>query len=70
MTSEEVKQAMLDGSPVKYRDAEYKGIVAYIYRRVTDVHSGKVKFILQCELLDRSGHSVVIVDAEKVNFIK
>lgn len=70
MTSEAVKQAMQDGTPVKYRDAEYKGIVAYIYRRVTDIHSGKVKFILQCELLDRSGHSVVIADARKVEYIK
>lgn len=69
MTSDEIKQAMLDGSPVKYKGIEYKCITAYIYRRITDRHSGKATFILQCELLDRCGHSVVIVDAKKVEYI-
>ena len=66
MTSEEIKQAMKDGSPVTYCGTEYKCITAYIYRRVTDRHNGKATFILQCELLDRCGHSVVIVDAKNV----
>ena len=70
MTSKEIKKAMEDGTPVEYKGVHYKGIVAYIYRRVEDIHSGKVTFILQCELLDRCGHSVVVADADKVNYIK
>lgn len=69
MTSKEIKQAMQNRTPVKYKGEEYKGITAYIYRRVTDLHSGADTFILQCELLDRSGHSVVIADAERVEYI-
>ena len=69
MTSEEIKQAMKDGSPVTFNGTEYKCITAYIYRRVTDRHNGRATFILQCELLDRCGHSVVIADAKKVEMI-
>ena len=70
MTSEEIKQAMINGSPVRYKGVDYEGITAYIYRRIIDRHTGKVSFILQCELLDRSGNAVVVVDARKVEMIK
>lgn len=69
MTSEEIKEAIKNSSPVTYKGTEYKCITAYIYRRIIDRHTGKSTFILQCELLDRSGHSVVIVDAKKVEMI-
>ena len=69
MTSAEIKTAMQNSSPVKFNGVEYKSITAYIYRRVTDIHTGKDKFIFQLELIDRSGHSVTIADAEKVELI-
>ena len=70
MTSAEIKEAMQNLTPVKYNGVVYQSITAYIYRRVTHPHTGKYKFILQCELLDRCGHSVTVVDAENVEFIK
>lgn len=70
MTSAEIKTAMQNGSPVKFNGIEYKSITAYIYRRVIDIHTGMNKFIFQCELIDRNGHSVTIADAEKVELIK
>lgn len=69
MTSAELKEAMRNASPVKFNGVEYQNIAAYIYRRVTDIHTGGYKFIFQVELIDRSGHSVTIADAEKVSLI-
>ena len=70
MTSKEIKEAMQNSSPVKFNGTEYQSITAYIYRRVTDIHTGMNKFIFQVELIDRCGHSVTIADAEKVEWIK
>lgn len=70
MTSEEIKQAMRDETPVKCKGVEYAKITAYIFRSIKDKHTGKVSFKLQCELLDRCGISVVIVDAGKVELIR
>ena len=69
MTSEEIKKAMLAFAPVKYNGIEFSRISAYIYRVVETHEKGKYKTILQCELLDRSGHSVTIAEAEKVKLI-
>lgn len=69
LTSEEIKQAMRDETPVKYKGVEYTRITAYIFRAVKHKHTGKNTFILQCELLDRCGHSVTVADAGKVEFI-
>lgn len=70
MTSAEIKNAMQNSTPIKFNGIEYQSITAYIYRRVTDIHTGMNKFIFQCELIDRCGHSVTIADAEKVEFYK
>lgn len=70
MNSDEVKEAMRNFTPVKYKGEEYKSISAYIFRRVTNPHTGKYTFILQVELESRCGHSVTIADAKKVELIK
>ena len=70
MTSAEIKEAMKNDSPVKCNGVEYSRITAYIFRSIKDNHTGKIGFKLQCELLDRCGVSIVIVDAGKVELIK
>ena len=70
MTSEEIKQAMRDGTPVKCNGVEYQRITAYIYRAIKDKHTGRITFKLQCEVLDRCGISVSVVEAGKVEYIK
>ena len=69
MTSEEIKNAMREFSPVLYKGVKYKRITAYIYRVVTTAY-GTFKIVMQCELLDYCGNSVTIADAEKVELIK
>lgn len=66
MTSEEIKQAMRNETPVTYKGVKYDKITAYIYRAVKDNHTGKIKFIFQVEVVDHCGNSVSIVDAGKV----
>ena len=70
MTSNEIKQAMLNGTPVVCDGVQYQRITAYVYRAFKDSHSGKISCRLQCEVLDRSGRSVSVVDAERVEYIK
>lgn len=69
MTSEEIKKAMLNFSPVKCNGIEYERITAYIYR-VVRTHGSTYKTIMQCELLDRCGNSVTIAEASKVELVK
>lgn len=65
MTSEEIKQAMLNFTPIMCEGIEYERINAYIYRVVNT--SGKYKTVMQVELKDKSANSVVIADAKKVS---
>lgn len=69
MTSEEIKEAMLNFKPVKYKGITFSKITAYIYR-VIETSQGKYKTIMQCELLDQNKHSVVIAESEKVELIE
>ena len=69
MTSEEIKQAMKYGTAVMCNGMEYKRITAYIYRSDKDNHTGKIKCRLQCEVLDKCGISVSIVNADKITRI-
>lgn len=70
MTSEEIKKAMRDFSPVRYKGIEYKKINAYIYRIYVNPNSGKWKESFQLELQDKNTHSVTIAEAEKVELIQ
>lgn len=70
MTSEEIKKAMRDFAPVRHNGIEYKRITAYIYRVVETHKKGTFKTVLQVELLDRSGNSVTIAEAKKVELIQ
>ena len=65
MTSEEIKKAMKDGSRVICDGVEYERITAYTYRAFKDSHTSKISCKLQCEVLDRCGISVSVVDAKK-----
>lgn len=69
MTSEEIKDAMLKFKPVKYKGITFNRITAYIFRVVETTH-GKYKTIMQCELMDKNGNSVVIAESEKVELIE
>lgn len=66
MTSEEIKQAMRDFTPIEYDGIVYKRISAYIYRCEKDRHSEKYRFVLQVELEDKCGHSVTIAPAGRI----
>ena len=68
MSSEEIKQAMKTLAKVKYRGVIYDRITAYIYR-VVESQSNSYVAVLQCELLDKCGNSVVVAEAEKVELM-
>lgn len=70
MTSEEIKKAMRNFSPVRYKGIEYEKINAYIYRIYRNPHSGKYKAAFQLELQDKRANSVIIAEAEKVELIE
>lgn len=70
MTSEEIKEAMHNFTPVMYDGIRYKRISAYTYRVVIDKNRGTYRTIYQVELLDRNEHSVTIADPAKVEVIK
>ena len=70
MTSEEIKKAMHEFSPVRYKGIPYKRIAAYIYRAIETHKRGTFKIVLQCELLDYGENSVTIAEAEKVELIQ
>ena len=67
MTSDEIKKAMHDGVSVICDGVEYQRITAYVYRADKNTHTGKISCRLQCEVLDRCGISVSVVDAKKVH---
>ncbi len=69
MTSEEIKKAMLNFTPVIYDGIEYERINAYIYRIVKTHQAGKYKTIMQVELHDKKTNSVTIADAKKVEVV-
>lgn len=69
MTSEEIKKAMVSFSPVRYKGIEYKKINAYIYRIYVNPNTGKHKEAFQLELQSKTGNSVTIADAEKVELL-
>ncbi len=69
MTSEEIKDAMLNFKPVQYKGITFSRITAYIYRVVETSH-GKFQTVMQCELLDQNKNSVVIAESEKVELIE
>lgn len=66
MTSEEIKKAMLNFSPVIHRGIEYTKINAYIYRVFLNPNTKKYKEIFQLELQDKHGFSITIADANEV----
>ena len=70
MTSEEIKKAMVNFSPVRYKGIEYKRITAYIYRVVREPMRNSLKGIIQVELLDKNENSVTIAEPEKVELIE
>jgi hypothetical protein len=70
MTSEEIKKAMQEFSPVRYKGIEYKRITAYIYRVVREPMRNSLKGIIQVELLDKNENSVTIAEPEKVELIE
>lgn len=70
MTSEEIKKAMVNFSPVIHRGIEYKKINAYIYRIYVNPHTGRFKEAYQLELQDKNGQSVTIADAKDVNLLE
>ena len=70
MTSEEIKNAMINFSPVVYNGIEYERITAYIYRIVKTHSAGKYQTILQVELQDKNTNSITIADAKKVELLK
>lgn len=69
MTSEEIKKAMHEFKPVRYKGIEYKRITAFIYRAIRVPMSNNFKGILQVELLDYNENSVTIAEAEKVELV-
>lgn len=70
MTSAEIKQAMVNFSPVIYRGIKYQRIGAYIYRIYVSPHTHKYKEAFQLELQDKNGQSVTIASADDVTLLE
>ena len=66
MTSDEIKKAMREFSPVVYKGNEYERINAYIYRIYRNPNSGKYRETFQLELQSIGANSVTIAEADKV----
>lgn len=66
MTSEEIKKAAREFSPVRYGGIKYRRISAYTWRIIETTKKGTYKEVLQCELEDYCGHSVTLAEPEKV----
>lgn len=66
MTSAEIKQAMVNFTPVIHRGIEYQRINAYIYRIYQNPNSHKYREAFQVELLDKNGQSVTIADSNDI----
>ena len=70
MTSAEIKQAMVNFSPVIHRGIEYQKINAYIYRIYVNPNTGKYKETYQLELQDKNTNSVTIANADDVTLLE
>lgn len=70
MTSDEIKRAMHEFKPVRYKGIEYEKITAFIYRAVPVPMSNNFRGVLQVELQDKNKNSVTIAEAEKVELIE
>lgn len=66
MTSAEIKQAMVNFTPVIHRGIEYQRINAYIYRIYQNPNTHKYREAFQVELLDKNGQSVTIADSNDI----
>ena len=66
MDSAEIKQAMVNFTPVIHRGIEYQRINAYIYRIYKNPNSHKYREAFQVELLDKNGQSVTIADSKEI----
>lgn len=60
MTAEEMKLALLEGSPAIYNGIRYDRITAIIYRK------SKKGIAIRLELLDKNNNSVTIARPERV----
>lgn len=67
--SKEIKEAMLNFSPVMYKGIIYKNINAYIYRVYKNPQTRRYKEAYQLELQDVKANSITIVNAEEVNLL-
>ena len=70
MNSAEIKQAMINLTPVIHKDIVYKRINAYIYRIYVSPHTHKYKEVYQLELQDQNGQSVTIANADDVTLLE
>jgi hypothetical protein len=66
MTSDEIKKAMINFSPIMYRGIKYKKINAYIYRICVSPHTGLYQEKFQVELQDYNDNSVTIADTDRI----
>ena len=62
MSNDDLKKALFSRAPVEYGGITYQCVNGVIYR----VRDGKIA--ISAELLDRSGRSVTIAPASKVEF--
>lgn len=66
MNSAEIKQAMVNFTPVIHKGIEYQRISAYIYRIYVSPNTHKYREDFQVELLDKNGQSVTIANAREI----
>jgi hypothetical protein len=68
--SSEIKKAMVSFAPVRYAGTEYQKINAYIYRIHINPNTKKYKEMYQLELQSKTGNSVTIAAADKVELLE
>lgn len=61
MNIEGIIKAFKEESPVQYNGITYKNIVAIVYRK------RKGRIVPQVELMDKTGHCIVVADPNKVS---
>lgn len=69
ISSERIKAAMQNFTPVEFDGKVYDCITAYIYRVVKDRMTSKYKGVFQVELLDKCKFSVVIAPIDKIKIL-
>lgn len=67
--SSEIKDAMLNFTPVMYKGIIYKNINAYIYRVYKNPQTRRYKEAYQLELQDVKANSITIANAEEVQLL-